>query len=779
MADAYSGRDAALIGGGPSFADVDKDALRNSGLLTMTLNNAVVSYKSDLWLGVDAPGRFVRWLWTDPSIQKFTPKRHHGKQIAGEPSLRAGECPNSYFYRQTQWFKREQMFAPHDPSIWDNRNGHGCRTSLMDAIRVLYLLGVRRIYLFGVDFHQSTDKAYHYSKTPNRGGVARNNNLYKRMANRLARLRPLMEEAGLTIFNCNLSSKLMVFDRMHPECVFREFNSTTRIGSIRDCISPRATTKKASTLVIDGMNGLGDNIYSRPFIRAACTRYDQVYLRTPWPQFFWDMQHDYNLRFLRPNTRLRTQNKNMQYLSDGTWSVNPDKSHECKKIRYGQRGFRQGLSILKQMDIALPLRRSVFDFTLPLKPEWVAKADELYDGFNAKRPLAIYRPTTIRREWSAPARNPDNSMVRQVSQWLADHYYVVSIADLKKQEEWIEIPGETPDIAFHRGEVEPGTLAALMQRAALTVTPVGFALPMSLAVGAKVLTLYGGSVRPDLLVDPRINQSSSWKLASTPFCNCTKRFHNCDKRVPPDEISRVLEDIRAEKNKDQQALPHNKFIWWPSKEMGYYPVAQNDMPYDEEYFDKYETLGKTPIGFKLNQFRAELVDRYTSGVVLDYGIGCGTFIETRGPNTTGYDINPHGVSWLKNRQLYVDPYGLECVDSVTCWDTLEHIRYPWALLDKIRKYLFVSMPIYKSKDHVLKSKHFKPNEHYWYFTRDGLVRWLSDAGFNLLEETDYESQLGRECIGTYVFARREPMTVGAQPRDKECVGALHTRCEEA
>jgi hypothetical protein len=50
------------------------------------------------------------------------------------------------------------------------------------------------------------------------------------------------------------------------------------------------------------------------------------------------------------------------------------------------------------------------------------------------------------------------------------------------------------------------------------------------------------------------------------------------------------------------------------------------MPYDENYFAKYEIMAETPIGIKLNQARVDLVNKYTKLDVLDIGIGSGTFI---------------------------------------------------------------------------------------------------------------------------------------------------------
>lgn len=207
----YFGQAAFLIGGGPSFRSVDADRLRASGALTMTLNNAFASYRSDLWLAVDPPRRFPRELWVDPGVMKFTPSRHRQRPIVGRPRMTAVASSNAHFYEQNEWFKREQMFGNHDPSLWDNRNGHGCKTSLMDAIRVLYLLGVRCIYLLGVDFYQAPEHTYHYPKKTGSRGIAQNNRLYRFMSQRLTRLRPLMEQAGLVIHNCNEESKLKAF----------------------------------------------------------------------------------------------------------------------------------------------------------------------------------------------------------------------------------------------------------------------------------------------------------------------------------------------------------------------------------------------------------------------------------------------------------------------------------------------------------------------------------------------------------------------------------------
>jgi hypothetical protein len=45
------------------------------------------------------------------------------------------------------------------------------------------------------------------------------------------------------------------------------------------------------------------------------------------------------------------------------------------------------------------------------------------------------------------------------------------------------------------------------------------------------------------------------------------------------------------------------------------------------------------------------------------------------------------------------------------------------------------------------------NEHYWYFTYDGLIEWMTAQSFSFLDAYDDEKRLGREDIYTFVFRK--------------------------
>ena len=199
-------------------------------------------------------------------------------------------------------------------------------------------------------------------------------------------------------------------------------------------------------------------------------------------------------------------------------------------------------------------------------------------------------------------------------------------------------------------------------------------------------------------------------------------------------------------------------IWLPELEIGYYPVHNNpSIPYDDEYFDKYVQYEKAEIGECLNKFRINLVNRYTKGLILDMGIGCGTFIKQRG-NCLGYDICLKAVKLLKKEGLFYNPYHTDLeargIEGVTFFDSLEHIKYPERIFNKIKKqFIFISIPIFKGIRHILKSKHFRKNEHFYYFTQKSFIQFMKHYGFVLIELMDDEIKCGREDIYTYVFER--------------------------
>lgn len=203
-----------------------------------------------------------------------------------------------------------------------------------------------------------------------------------------------------------------------------------------------------------------------------------------------------------------------------------------------------------------------------------------------------------------------------------------------------------------------------------------------------------------------------------------------------------------------------RLIWSQQDGVGFLEV-QNAGVYDDEYFRRYRAMSQTPMAIALNGFRAELVRRWSEGLsdsitLLDVGIGDGAFLRTlegaRGVQRFGADVNPAGISYLEEHGQLGSLE--ETYDVVTFWDSLEHIRDPRWALRAAAKVAIVSIPIFSDVAHVLASRHYRPDEHYWYFTRAGFCAFADREGFDVVDVLATETALGRDGIETFVLNRR-------------------------
>lgn len=193
----------------------------------------------------------------------------------------------------------------------------------------------------------------------------------------------------------------------------------------------------------------------------------------------------------------------------------------------------------------------------------------------------------------------------------------------------------------------------------------------------------------------------------------------------------------------------SELVWYPHKGWGF---EEGTFEYGDDYWEEFRAKDDTPIGKDLTELRAQFVRRWKppsipDSQVVDVGIGGGAFVEHMG--CYGTDVNQRAIAWLRARKsLWLG----DSVEAMTFWDSLEHIRHPYKLLDRTQ-WAFVSTPIYESAEHCIRSKHYKPGEHLWYFTAAGLTEFLADLGFELQGENRMEESCGRVDIGSYAFVR--------------------------
>ena len=273
-------------------------------------------------------------------------------------------------------------------------------------------------------------------------------------------------------------------------------------------------------MLIKGMMGLGDSIYSRAFVK----NFPGAYLETPWPELFKDI----DVKCVKPTTRLRTQVKNIHRQTQ--W--HRPTANRTLQIKHGMMPIVRGLRASFRCD---PQAFDLPDFG----PSPVAGQ------------YAVVRPATVRAEWRADSRNPRPEYVADAAAAAqAAGYTVVSVADLVPGHEWAV--GELPpaDIRFHAGELHVEQLMALCQNASAIIGGIGWIVPFSIASGVPALVICGGQGgfnSPGHITDPIMDLSNTEFVVPDNFCMCREKTHDCDKTISgfDSRIARWIERLPA------------------------------------------------------------------------------------------------------------------------------------------------------------------------------------------------------------------------------------------
>lgn len=270
-----------------------------------------------------------------------------------------------------------------------------------------------------------------------------------------------------------------------------------------------------NAIYLRGMSGIGDSINQRPVVRAALSRYDRVYLSTPWPQLYADLP----VLCSPSGHQRRTQARNLDREWD--WAYPPPGTPEYR-LAYGPVGDR---SMISQFEDRVGLRADPFVLDLPVFPP---------DPWRTSRKLAVIRPATLRSEFFVPARNPHVALVARATALLRRRgFYTVLVADLLKDEEWIDGLRPNADQFLVHGELALEQICALVAAAAVVVSPVGFAVPMAMAYRTPLIVLGGGRLLwdgPAAVQDARVSTPVRWILPDRP-CYCADARHACSKSV--------------------------------------------------------------------------------------------------------------------------------------------------------------------------------------------------------------------------------------------------------
>lgn len=192
-----------------------------------------------------------------------------------------------------------------------------------------------------------------------------------------------------------------------------------------------------------------------------------------------------------------------------------------------------------------------------------------------------------------------------------------------------------------------------------------------------------------------------------------------------------------------------------------YQRSASTIAYDGTYLAKVDAYDGTPIAKAVNRGRLELLSRHVAAgsTVLDVGAGSGAFVRdatAAGYEAAGLEVMPEAAARLRAARVYAD--NPQQFEVVTMWDSLEHMADPEKYLGPVRTgaHLFASLPVFEDLRRIRESKHYRPGEHLYYFTKVGFVDWMARHGFRLLEYSEHEMAAGRESIGAFALRRDLP-----------------------
>lgn len=273
--------------------------------------------------------------------------------------------------------------------------------------------------------------------------------------------------------------------------------------------------------------GIGDTLSQRHFVKRIAEVKEDTHVFTPWPQLFHDIP---NLKFWFSDTTLRAQEDNILKIPKSFWAKVHRKTQPDLTIGYDDRHLATGMTMAESFarKIKETAKIDIQDYSLdlPLKPEWIEAADKIING----RPVCIVRGPTVRREWQAPSRNPKLGLMTKIVKHIPKDFIKIGVSyNFKHFEKAVEnIP---VDESYESGQLPIEVVAALMHRAKFTVTSVGFATLMGIAVKAKTLTVFGGHVAACHIYDKRMDLTNQLYIQPEPPCDCFNLTHDCNKEI--------------------------------------------------------------------------------------------------------------------------------------------------------------------------------------------------------------------------------------------------------
>lgn len=493
----WAGRRCFIIGGGPSFRDFDfsilKDELTvgvNMGFLANPTVNLIYDLRLMERLTVDT--RWAEYQGAKLWLNSETPNDRNRFASFGVRELYDAVDPYS---SQAFWSKSLAS------GIYRGNNAG------IAALNLAEILGADPIYLMGFDFKGVNGRTTNWHSEYDQKWI-QDAAVYRSFVDNFVRMKGSVRGR---VINLNSDSALRCF----------EFGNVEVSGEGGHHKIEVKEAESALGILVPAPDGLGDNIYMRPAIRKLVERHKIVYVRTSWPQLYWDIP---GARPVKPaQLSFRTQQFNVQNMASSAWRATPSELPEIGGF-YTIQHFRLGMGIvpafLEQFKVTDPI-----DFSLKVNPAWEPEWVQ-----HLPRPFGVVHPPSVRTEWYNTARNPDMK-------------YLQAVIDARPDIHWVSIGFNTPDYEwfdgpplhgiarrFDCGELAMDQVLALVARADLAVSAPCWMLPAAAALGTPHFCVFGGSIPPQLLIDPRMGGRTAY-VTPAPFCACFLNEHGCNKHI--------------------------------------------------------------------------------------------------------------------------------------------------------------------------------------------------------------------------------------------------------
>ena len=291
--------------------------------------------------------------------------------------------------------------------------------------------------------------------------------------------------------------------------------------------APISPVRTGPGRLIDGMLGLGDNIYQRPVVQWLAAQYGRVILTTPWPSLYADIQ---GVECAPPRSnQLRTQTANIQReRALYRWAAVP----ALPPARLSYVGLQtRGIPLWRGLCQSVGMPGTEYHLQLEASPllgaGWV-----------------IVHPHTLRLEWPARRRGPDPAVWPVVVEEIRRAGRRIAVAA------WIQPPHEVwdgwepsgVDRAWLRGELHLYDLIRLHAGVDLVVTAVGYPVPLCQALDTPCLVLHGGGrgVSGPAMIDAPARGALHHIEPIAP-CRCINyNYCPCGRRLDLDQVRRMI-----------------------------------------------------------------------------------------------------------------------------------------------------------------------------------------------------------------------------------------------